>query len=97
MNQEYQYVIYRLKTAGVSIKQILDYEIEEGISDYITVKQNGGSTVLRNIPTEAPVYKYYIKHLRTQDVYVGTKWDADETWEEALTNFINNVKREFED
>jgi len=97
MNQGYQYVVYRLHTAGSSIRMTLNYEIEEGVSDYITIKQNGGTTILRNLPTEAPVYKFYIKHLRTKDVYVGTKWDADETWEEALKNFINNTKAEFKD
>jgi len=97
LNQGYQYVVYRLHTAGASIRGILDYEIEEGISDYITIKQSGGTTILRNLPVEAPVYKFYIKHLRTKDVYVGTKWDADETWEEALKNFVFNVKKEFKD
>jgi len=95
LNQGYQYIVYLLHTTGTSIKYILNYKVEEGISDYITVKQSSGSTILRNIPTEAPVYKFYLKHLRTKDVYVGTKWDADETWEEALKNFISNVKIEF--
>jgi len=97
LNQGYQYVVYRLHTAGASIRGILDYEIEEGVSDYITIKQSGGTTILRNLPVEAPVYKLYIKHLRTKDIYVGTKWDADETWEEALKNFVFNVKKEFKD
>lgn len=95
LNQGYSYVVYRLRTTGLGVRHLLDYEIEEGVSDYITVKQSGGKTTLRNIPTEAPVYKFYIKHLRTRDVYVGSRWDADETWEEALGNFVSNIKKDF--
>jgi len=95
LNQGYQYVTYPLHTTGMGIRYMLDYEIEEGVSDFITVKQKDGKTTLRNIPTEAPVYKYYLKHLSTKDVYVGSRWDADETWIEALGNFISNVKKDF--
>jgi len=96
LNQGYTYVVYLLHTYGMSIKYLLDYETEEGFSDFITVKQQKGKTILRNIPTESPVYKFYLRHLRTNDVYVGSRWDADETWREALANFIENIKRDFE-
>ena len=79
----------------MGVRYLLDYEIEEGVSDFITVKQKDGKTTLRNIPTEAPIYKFYLKHLRTKDVYVGSRWDADESWEEALDNFISNIKKVF--
>jgi hypothetical protein len=95
LNQGYAYVVYLLHTTGMGIKYLLDYDVEEGVSDFITVKQKDGKTTLRNIPTEAPVYKFYLKHLRTSDVYVGSRWDADETWREALDNFITNVKKDF--
>ncbi len=95
LNQGYSYVVYLLHTSGLGIKYLLDYDIEEGVSDYITVKQKNEKTILRNIPTEAPVYKFYIKHLKTKDVYVGSRWDADETWQDALDNFITNVKKDF--
>jgi hypothetical protein len=95
VNQGYSFVILPLHTTGMGIRYLLDYEIEEGVSDYITIKQKDGKTTLRNIPTEAPVYKFYLKHLKTKDVYVGSRWDADETWEEALGNFISNVKNDF--
>ena len=96
INQGYQYVVFLLRTYGMGIKYLLDYEIEEGSSDFITVKQKGGQTILRSIPTEAPVYKFYIKQLRTQNIYVGSRWDADETWEEALSNFMSNIRKDFD-
>lgn len=95
LNQGYSYVIYMLQTTGLGIRYLLDYEIEEGVSDFITVKQKDGKTTLRNIPTESPVYKFYLKHIRTKDVYVGSRWDADESWEDALINFTSNIRRDF--
>jgi hypothetical protein len=92
--QEYQYVLLRINTTGVNIKQILDFKINPDETNYITVKQKNGGVTMRNIPANAPVYKYYVKHLYTKDVYVGTKWDADETWEDALVNFITKMKEE---
>ncbi len=96
LNQGFSYIVYQLHTYGMSIKYLLDYDIEEGVSDFITVKQQKGKTILRNIPTESPVYKFYLKHLRTNDVYVGSRWDADETWTEALRNFISNIRKDFD-
>ena len=56
------------------------------------MKNKDGKVTLRSIPVNAPVYKYYVKHLYTKDVYTGDKWDADETWEDALQNFIMKMK-----
>jgi hypothetical protein len=92
--QEYQYILLRLNTTGVNIKQMLDFEINPNETNYITVENKNGGITMRNIPVNAPVYKYYVKHLYTKDVYVGTKWDADESWEDALANFITNMKEE---
>ncbi len=93
-DQGFQYVLVRLNTTGVNIKKMLDYEINPAEADYTTVKNRDGKTTLRSIPKNAPVYKYYVKHLYTGDVYIGSKWDADETWEEALQNFIAKMKEE---
>jgi len=62
----------------------------------VTVKQNGGRAILRSIPKRAPVYKYYIKHIYSGDVYLGTGWDADETWQEALQNHMDNLLKALE-
>lgn len=93
-NQGFQYVLLKLNTTGVNIREMLDYEMNPMETDYITVKNKDGKTTLRSIPVNAPVYKYYVKHLYTKDVYTGTKWDADETWEEALENFIAKMKED---
>lgn len=88
----YQFALCRLNTSGKTIRQLLNYKIDHSETDYITIKgANGGSTI-KTIPVDAPVFKYYVKHVNTKDTYVGGNWDADLTWQEALRNWIFNMK-----
>ena len=93
-NQGFQYVLLNLNTTGYTVRELLDYEVDKSETDYITMKVKDGKTVLRTIPVNAPIYKFYVKHLVTGDVYLGTKWDADETIDEALKNYIQNFRDE---
>jgi hypothetical protein len=93
-NAGFQYVLLNLNTTGYTIREMLNYEVDKNETDYITMKTSNGKTILRTIPVNAPVYKFYVKHLVTGDVYLGTKWDADETADDALKNYIQNFKDE---
>ncbi len=89
----YQFVLLRLNTSGYSIKQMLGYELKPNETDYITVKKKpDGSMTFRSIPVDAPVYKFYLKQLARKEIYIGETWDADETWEDALHNFLSNLE-----
>lgn len=92
----FDFILLRLNTSGESIKNILGYETNDMTDEYVTVKQNGGKTIFRRIPKRAPVYKYYIQHIYSGDVYLGTGWDADETWHEALQNHLENLVKVLE-
>jgi len=95
--QGYDYILLRLNTSGESVKTLLGYELDDIMDDYVTVKQTSdGKTIFRSIPKTAPVYKYYIKHIYSGDVYLGTGWDADEFWFEALENHLNNLLKTIE-
>ncbi|MTI32187.1 hypothetical protein [Xanthovirga aplysinae] len=89
----YQFVLMRLKTSGKEIKKLLGYD-ENDSDQYITLVSQNGKNTMRHIPADATVYKYYIKHLHTGDVYLGNQWDADEDWKSALQHFIRNLKKE---
>jgi hypothetical protein len=92
-NNGYQYLLLQLNTSGYSIHEMLGYEIKSGETDYITVKKKpDGNVTFRSIPVDAPVYKFYIKQLARKEIYIGEIWDADETWEEALGNFLRNLE-----
>ena len=91
----YQYVLLSLNTAGVSIRELLDFKMDYTETDYITIRATEYGSTLKSIPVNSRVHKYYVRHLYTKDVYAGAKWDADETWDDALRNFIRNMKDEF--
>ena len=92
--QGYQFILKRISTTGEHVKKMLGYEVKASEDDYVTIKQDGLKLTMRHIPAKAPVYKFYIKHIYTGDVYLGTPWDADEQWEDALTNYINNMRKD---
>ena len=86
------YQLVRIQSNGRMIKEFLDYEINDMETDYVTMKKRpDGSITLRTIPADAPVHKFYIKNLARNEVYVGETWDADETWQDALTNYLDNL------
>lgn len=92
--QGYQFILKRINTTGEHVKEMLGYEVKASEDDYVTIKQDGLKLTMRHIPANAPVYKFYIKHIYTGDVYLGTPWDADEQWEDALANYINNMRKD---
>jgi hypothetical protein len=50
--------------------------------------------VLRNIGANEQVYKFYFKHIDSGNVYLGSKWDADLNWYDALSNQLKGLKKE---
>lgn len=95
--QGYQYVLLRLSSTGRSVKNILNYPTSPSETHYMTHTYNlEGEPDLVQIPVNASVTKYYIKQTALKDIHVGKVWDADATWEEALQNFLFNLRQELE-
>lgn len=90
----FQYVLMPLNTTGYNIKKMLGFPTDPNESDYITVRYQDGQPTLETIPVHTTVYKYYVKHILTGAVFLGSKWDADTSWEQALINYIENMKSE---
>lgn len=88
-NQGHQFVLLGIHGAAKSVKQMLNYETNAYTTDYVTIQANNQ---LKTLSVESVVHKYYVKHVYTKDVYLGSRWDADLTWEEALQNFIFHMK-----
>lgn len=86
----YQFVLRRLQGPARTLREMLGYDTQ-GETYTTTVWQNG-EKVEKEIPADQQVYKYYIKHIFTGDVYLGTDWDAAESWEQALSNHFANMR-----
>ncbi|MDN5215952.1 hypothetical protein QQ020_27995 [Fulvivirgaceae bacterium BMA12] len=90
--QGYQFMLYYLNTSGKVIHDLLNYKSDKNVTDYITIKPSTDKPNLVTIQAHRPVYKYYIKHIFSGEIYLGNVWDAEESWQAALKNHINGIK-----
>ena len=88
------YVLCYVHTRNVAAKQILGYDMTKSESALASVTYPNGTMQLKAIPSETSVYKFYFRHIDSGNVYLGTKWDADVSWQEALRNHIKGFKGE---
>lgn len=91
-NSGYQFILYYLHTGGKAIHELLNYNNDMNVTDYITIKNAGDKPELITIPANTQVYKFYIKHIYSGEIYLGESWDAEESWQAALGNHINGIK-----
>ena len=93
-NNGFHYVLSYVHTEGLIARDILGYPNTSMESAITSVTYPNGSLQLKTIPAETPVYKFYFKHLVSGNVFLGTKWDADTAWQDALRNHVKGFKAE---
>jgi hypothetical protein len=88
------YVVCFVHTRGVIAKDLLGYDMSKSESALVSVTYPDNQQQLKNISSNTPVYKFYFKHIDSGNVFFGTKWDADLTWQQALINQLKGMKAE---
>lgn len=88
----YRFIMYAVYASGRSVKKYLEYDTSPKESAYASVVEKNGETEVKTIDINNPVYKFYIKHVQSDDVYLGKHYDADEEWHVALKNYIYNLR-----
>ncbi len=86
------YVLRFIHAPGSLAKEILGYDMNKAESAFMTASYPGGTMQLKTIPSDNTIYKFYIKHIEDDIFYLGLKWDADATWQEALKNHIDGYR-----
>lgn len=92
--QGYLYVVRIIHTRGSVAKELLGYNTSNTESALVSVTYPDTQQEVKSIPSNVPVYKVYFKHIDSGNVFLGTKWDADLTWQQALLNNIRGMKAE---
>lgn len=92
--QGHLFVLRFVKARAKVAKQVLGYDVTKAESAIVSISYTGDQPELRNISVNADVYKYYFKHIDSGNVYLGTKWDADENWQQAIVNQLRGMKIE---
>ncbi len=92
--QGFYYVLSFVHSRGIVARQLLDYDNSKGENAIVSVTYPNGEAQLKNYAAEQKVYKFYFKHIDSGSVFLGTKWDGDLTWEQALRNQLMGFKKE---
>lgn len=92
--QGYLYVLCYVHSRESVAREILDYATSPNESAIASATYPNGLLQLKTIPLETGVYKFYFRHIDTGNIFLGPKWDADTTWQEALRNHILGFKTE---
>jgi hypothetical protein len=79
----YPFVLMRLQSTKENLKTMLGYE------------EPSSETAKSAEEASTPVYKYYVKHIYTGDIYLGNVWDAAPRWDDALYNHIQHLRDDF--
>lgn len=93
-SEGYQYVLYFVHSTSKSVKEMLEYPIKESETAYISEVIKDGESKVTSNNINTPVYKFYIKHIYSGNIFLGKRWDAAPKWEDALNNYIDNLRNE---
>lgn len=88
------YVLRFVHARGSIARELLGYDANKGASEFASVTFTGTEPVMKNLPAEEKVFKFYFKHIESGNVFLGTKWDADTSWDQALWNHLMAFKAE---
>lgn len=88
------YVLRFVYARDKAAQNLLGYNTTKSQSAIASVTYPEEKAQLKSIPANAMVYKFYFKHIDSGNIFLGTKWDADETWQQALINQIKAFKAE---
>lgn len=88
------YVLRFVYARDKAAQQLLGYNSAKAQSAIVSVTYPENTAHLKNIPADAMVYKFYFKHIDSGNIFLGTKWDADLTWQQALLNQLKAFKAE---
>ena len=86
----FQFILLNLHTQEATIREMLGYPDTNQASG----KKPAQSPRKAPAPPGRSVYKFYVKHIYTGDVYVGDTWDASVSWRSALTNYLRYMKED---
>jgi hypothetical protein len=88
------YVVCVVRTRDIVAQELLGYNVSNSATELVSVTYPDAKPENKNISAHTPVYKFYFKHIDSGNIFLGTKWDADVTWQQALANQLRGMKAE---
>ena len=85
-------ILRYVHTRGLLAKEILGFDMTQQARSLPTAIVVNNEIQIKTILAEQTVYKFFFKNLDYGDLFLGNKWDADTTWQDALRNHIEALK-----
>ena len=90
----YRLVLRFVHTRGDAARDILGYDVTQTAGSLLTSYSVNGELKVKTVPSKKMIYKFYFKNTEYGNVFLGSKWDADETWQDGLRNHILGLRSE---
>ncbi len=90
----YRLVLRYVHTRGDAARDILGYDISQTASSLSTYYFAEGESKIKTVSAKKIIYKFYFKNTEYGNVFLGSKWDADATWQDALKNHLLALRQE---
>ncbi len=90
----YRLVLRFVHTRGDAARDILGYDVTQTASSLLTSYFVNGELKAKTVPSKKMIYKFYFKNTEYGNIFLGNKWDADETWQDAIRNHILGLRSE---
>lgn len=90
----YRLVLRFVHTRGDVARDILGYDVTQTSTSLLTNYFADNEPRVKTVPSKKVIYKFYFKNTEYGNIFLGNKWDADETWQSALRNHILNLRAE---
>ncbi|MFM7854931.1 MAG: hypothetical protein ACKO96_24130, partial [Flammeovirgaceae bacterium] len=81
-------ILRMVHAPGNIAREVLGYDPTQAGRSIATTYFVDGAPQIKTIPATDRVYKFYIKNIEYGNIFLGNKWDADTTWQDALRNYI---------
>ena len=89
LSKGFQFVLMRINSSGRNVRKLLGYQVIEDNSELITIwMDKQGNYSEKSLPIDGMIFKYYVKHINSGDIYLGEQWDGDDNWQDALQNHV---------
>ena len=92
LDKGYKSILRFVHARGILAKEIFGYDITQIARSLPTATIVNNEVQIKTISASQSVYKFYFKNIEYGNIFLGNKWDADITWQDALRNHLQALK-----
>lgn len=92
LTKGFRTILRFVHTSGTLAKEILGYDITQLARSLPSTTFVNNEAQIKTILAKEPVYKFYFRSIEYGNIFLGPRWDADVTWQDALKNHIQAMK-----